>query len=100
MDNYPVPTNIGIGVTLNYGVASALYDVQHTFSDPGRINLNTSPAANTSATGIWFNNATLTSAGTNGDTNYIAPIRAVRLALRAAASAEVTMTVIQAGPAY
>ncbi len=98
IDTYNNPCNIGIGVTIQFGAASALYDVQHTFSDPFAINLNASPAANTSATGIWLNNATLTSATANGDTNYAFPPRAIRLALRAAASAQATMTIQQAGP--
>lgn len=96
--NYNDPFNVGIGVQVIYGTTSALYDVQHTFSDPWAINLNTAPGTNTSATGIWVNNATLASASTTGDTNYAFPVRAVRLALRAAASAQVTITVLQGGP--
>lgn len=90
LDIYNNPTDVGIGV---YNVTgSALYYVQHTFTDPYAVNLNSSPTA-----GVWLNNSYLASASTNGDTNYIAPPRAVRLALNAAASATATMTVIQAG---
>lgn len=101
---YPIsfmddPTCIGVGVDIIYGSTSALYDVQHTFDDPGTINLNTNPTGNTTTTGIWNNNDTLTSASTNGTTNYEFPPRAIRFALRAAASASIRGTIIQAGPA-
>ncbi len=98
IDTYNNPTDVGIQVNVIYGTGSALYDVQDTSSDPWTINLNADPVSNTAATGIWNNNATLTSAGTNGNTNYIAPPAAVRLALRAAVSAQVQVTIIQAGP--
>lgn len=98
IDTYGNPTSIGIGVDIVYGTTSALYDVQHTFDDPGVINLNTSPTGNSITTGIWHNNSALTSASTNGDTNYAFPPRAIRLALRAAASAQCRINIIQAGP--
>lgn len=100
---YPIdvcnnPTDIAVGVDIIYGVASVIYDVQHTFSDPFSINLNANPTANTVTTGIWHNNATLASALVNGDTNYIAPPRAIRVALRAATSASIQAVIVQAGP--
>jgi len=98
IDTYNNPTDIGIGVQLIYGAGSAIYDVQHTFSNPWQINLNANPTANTSATGIWENNSVLTSATTTGDTNYAFPPRAIRFALRAAASARITGIIQQAGP--
>lgn len=98
IDTYNNPTDIGVGVDIIYGTTSALYDVQHTFDDPGAINLNANPTGNSITTGIWHNNATLTSASTNGDTNYAFPPRAIRFALRAAASASIRGTIIQAGP--
>lgn len=98
IDTYCDPTNIGVGVDIIYGTTSALYDVQHTFDDPGVINLNANPTGNSITTGIWHNNSTLTSANTNGDTNYAFPPRAIRFALRAAASASIRGTIVQAGP--
>lgn len=98
IDTWDNPTCIGVGVYVQFGIGSALYDVQHTFSDPGVINLNANPTANTITTGIWVNNATLTSASTNGDTNYAFPPRAIRFALRAAASAQIVGYIQQAGP--
>lgn len=102
---YPIdisnnPTDIGVSVDIVYGTTSALYDVQHTFDNPWTTNLN-SPQSNASTvTGgvVWHNNATLASASTNGDTNYIAPPQAIRFALRAAASASIRGTIVQAGP--
>lgn len=102
---YPVctynnPTDLGVSVDIIYGTTSVLYDVQHTFDDPFTINLNSpqSNALTTTSGAVWHNNATLTSASTNSDTNYIAPPRAIRFALRAAASAAIRGTIIQAGP--
>lgn len=97
IDTFNNPTCIGIGVTI-VGIGSAVYDVQHTFSDPWSINLNANPTANTAATGIWLNNDVLTSATATDDTNYAFPPRAIRLALRAAASATATININQAGP--
>lgn len=98
VDTYNNPTDIGVIVDVIYGATSAIYDVQHTASDPWSINLNSSPGANTAAAGIWQNNSTLTSASTSNSTNYLAPPAAIRLALRAAASAQAIITIIQAGP--
>jgi len=97
IDTYRNPCNIGIGVYFNFG-AGAIYDVQHTFSDPYSINLNANPTANTPAAGVWINNSTLSSAAANGDTNYAFPPKAIRFALRANASASITGVIQQAGP--
>lgn len=100
-DTYENPCNIGIGVTVSG--AESIADVQHTFSDPWSINLT----ANVSA-GVWINNSTLVSATQAGqpngayDTNYAYPPRAIRLRVRALASAgagnAVTITIQQSGP--
>lgn len=101
VDTYGNPTSIGIGVIVSGALAVA--DVQHTFTDPFATNLNASSSA-----AVWQNNTTLTSAtqagAANGayDTNYAFPPRAIRLKLRALASASVneraTITIVQAGP--
>lgn len=91
VDTYENPCNIGIGIVI-IGAGSAICDVQHTFSDPNAINLSIS------TNGVWLNNATLSSATANGDTNYAYPPRAIRFAIRAAASAQVTGTIVQSGP--
>lgn len=100
IDTYNNPTCIGIGVTVSGNTTIA--DVQHTFTDPGTINLNVVSA------GVWINNSTLVSAtqagATNGayDTNYAFPPRAIRLRVRALSSAgtgeRATITIQQAGP--
>lgn len=102
---YPIdtdsnPCNIGIGVTVSG--AETIADVQHTFAPPGSINLNVVSAA------PWINNSTLVSAtaanNINGttDTNYAFPPTAIRLRVRAFASAgagnAATITINQAGP--
>lgn len=89
IDTYNNPTNIGIGVVVS---GSVIYDVQHTFSDPWNINLNSSPTA-----GTWINNDVLASATATDDTNYAFPPRAIRLALRAG-TGQATITIQQAGP--
>jgi hypothetical protein len=92
VDTYSNPCDIAIGVSLDFGATSAIYSVQHTFDDPFTINLS-NPAI-----GTWRDNSVLTSAMVAGDTNYAFPPTAIRLKLYAAASAQATMTVIQAGP--
>lgn len=93
IDIYPVPTNIGVGVDILYGIGgSAGYTVQHTFEDPWSINLNTQ------VSGHWHNNATLVNQTTDGDTNYAFPPRALRILVSAAVSAQIRMTIDQAGP--
>lgn len=100
VDTYNNPCNIGIGVVVSGPLAIA--DVQHTFGDPWSTNLNVVSAV------AWINNSTLVSAtqanNINGatDTNYAFPPRAIRLRLRALASASVgeqaTITIQQTGP--
>lgn len=100
IDTYTNPTSIGIGVVVSG--AETIADVQHTFSDPWSQNLNVVSA------GVWINNTTLVSAtaanNINGatDTNYAFPPRAIRLRVRALASAgagnAATIIIQQAGP--
>lgn len=94
VDTWNNPCDIAVGVTIDYGLGgnSAIYSVQHTFDDPFTINLNNR------ALGTWRDNSVLTSAMVAGDTNYAFPPTAIRLKLYAAASAQATMTIIQAGP--
>lgn len=98
--NWNNPCNIGIGVVVSGN--NTVVDVQHTFANPWNINLNIVSAA------AWINNATLTSAtaqnNINGatDTNYAYPPSAIRMRVRALASAGVkeqaTIVIHQAGP--
>lgn len=100
IDIYCDPTNIGIGVVVSG--AETIADVQHTFGNPWSTNLNVVSAV------AWINNSTLTSATAanliNGatDTNYAFPPQAIRLRVRALASAgagnAATITIVQAGP--
>lgn len=101
VDTYSNPCNIALGVVVSGN--NTIADVQHTFSDPFSINLN----ANVSA-GVWINNATLVSAtaanNINGatDGNYAYPPQAIRLRVRALASAgageAAKITIQQTGP--
>jgi hypothetical protein len=100
VDTYNNPCNIGIGVVVSGN--NTIADVQHTFADPWSTNLNVVSAV------AWINNATLVSAtaanNINGatDTNYAFPPRAIRMRVRALASAgtgeRATITIQQAGP--
>lgn len=96
---YANPTDIAIACDIVYGTTSAQFTVQHTFDDPGLINLNNpqSTALTVSSGAVWNNNATIVNSSANITTNYIAPPTAIRLAVQAAASAAVRMTIIQAG---
>lgn len=99
-DKYNNPANIGVGVVVS-GL-NTVVDVQHTFADASNQNLNVLVSA------AWINNSTLVSAtqasNPNGavDTNYAFYPNAIRMRVRAMASAgsneRATMTIIQAGP--
>lgn len=99
-DKYNNPANIGVGVVVS-GV-HVIVDIQHTFADWTNQDLNTLVSA------AWINNATLVSAtqanNPNGatDTNYAFYPNAIRMRVRAMASAgsneRATVTFIQAGP--
>lgn len=101
VDNYNNPCNIGVGVVVSG--ANIVADVQHTFANWASVNLNASASA-----AAWINNATLVSAtqasNPNGatDTNYAFGPTAIRLRVRAMASAgtneQATITIQQAGP--
>jgi hypothetical protein len=99
IDTYGNPTCIGIGVVVS-GL-NTIADVQYTFSDPWNINLNAVSA------GVWSNDATLVSATQANTTNWVStnyafPPRALRLRVRAMASAgageQVTIVIQPAGP--
>lgn len=100
VDNRSNPCNIGIGVVVS-GL-NTVVDVQHTFANPFNQNLNVNVSA------AWINNATLVSAtqanNPNGaiDTNYAFGPTAIRMRVRAMASAganeAATITIQQAGP--
>lgn len=94
VDTYNNPCNIGIGVNIDFGLGggSAIYSVQHTFDDPFTVNLSNPSVGN------WLDNDSLVSANASNDTNYAFPPTAIRLKVYPAASAQCTMTVIQAGP--
>lgn len=92
VDTWNNPCNIAVGVNIDFGGGQAFYSVQHTFDDPFSINLS-DPSK-----GTWRDNSFLTSAGTGGDTNYFVPPTAIRLKMYPTASAQATMTIIQAGP--
>lgn len=78
MDYNPsIPFNVGIGCIVTGSVA---YSVQHTFDDTN-----------------WFDNANISGATSTLDTNYMFPVKSIRLH-QASGAGSVTMTVIQAGP--
>lgn len=72
--------------------ATATYTVQHTFDDPGVVNLNTG--------GTWYNHddAALVSAATNKDSNYAFVPTATRIYLHeVSASPTVSYTIVPMG---
>lgn len=104
VDNFAVPCNIGIGVVVS-GL-NTVVDIQHTFASPFTQNLNVAPGVSAA----WINNSTLTSATQAGqpngawDTNYAFGPTAIRMRVRAMASAganeAANFTIQQAGPEY
>lgn len=91
----PIPLDIyqdsNTSVSVVVAPASTLtYTVQHTYDDVFAPTFNP-------ATATWFDNADLAADTTSGQTNYIAPVTAVRLNVTAFTSGSATITVIQAG---
>lgn len=81
-----------LGVKITPTNATATYTVQHTFDDPGQINLNTG--------GTWYNHddPALVSATSNMDSNYAFVPTATRLFLHElSASPTVTYTIVPMG---
>lgn len=101
VDRFNNPINIGIGVVVSGN--NTIADVQHTFADVTTLNINSAVSAV-----AWINNATLVSASQAGapngayDTNYAFAPTAIRLRVRALASAgageAATIVINQAGP--
>lgn len=85
VNSSPIPMDYNASVTFNVGIicivtGTATYSVQH--SDD---NTN------------WLNNANISGANASADTNYMFPVKYIRLS-QTAGSGSVTMTVIQTGP--
>jgi len=100
VDSWISPCNIALAVVCSGPLAVA--DVQYTLADPFENNLNTAVSAH-----AWLNHATLascTAAPQNGMMagNFTEPPRAIRLRLRAPASASTndraTLIINQGGP--
>lgn len=79
MDYLAVPFNVGIGCVIS---GSPVYNVEHSFEYPP-VN--------------WFTNANINAGSLSADTNYMFPVRHVRLHVTSvgAASDSVTMTILQ-----
>lgn len=89
VDTYNDPCNIALGIVVT---GSALYTVQHNFTDPRTTNLNTVLSAG------WMDHQFLVNQTTTSAGNYAFPPAAIRLSLGAAATATAVFTVIQGGP--
>jgi len=90
VDTYCNPCNIGFACIL-VGTTSAAYTVQHTFTDPTTTDLNVV------TNGTWLSHEFLSSGTSTDDGNYAYPVRAIRIYITAAASANVTFDLVQAG---
>jgi hypothetical protein len=77
------PFNIGFGAVIVSGTAT--YTVQHTFDD----------IYNSTVTPVAFDNANATAQTANKDSNYMFPIRAMRLNVTAGAAPVVKLTILQ-----
>lgn len=73
------PVNVGIGCVVSGTVS---YNVEHSFENPP-VN--------------WFQNANVSSATANADTNYMFPVEYVRLTQNSG-TGSVTLTYLQSGP--
>lgn len=92
MDYRQSPFNASVAVT---GSSSGTfsYTVQYTLDDQNYLTAIRSTIAPT-----WFNDANLVAVSSNGTTNYMFPVAAIRLNSTAISSASVTMCVLQGGP--
>src|SRR5580693_39252 len=88
------PFNASVAVT-GSSSGTFTYAVLYTLDDQQFLtNLGTSLA---SRTPVFFPDANLNGASSNGTSNYMFPVTGVRLSLSAVSSAVVTMCVIQGG---
>jgi hypothetical protein len=95
MDYRRFPMNAAVAVT-GSSSGTFTYAVLYTLDDQQFLtNLGGSSLA--SRTPVFFPDANLNGASSNGTTNYMFPIAGVRLSLTAVSSAVVTMCVIQGG---
>jgi hypothetical protein len=92
MDYRKSPMNASVAVT---GSSSGTfsYTVLFTLDDPQYLTSIGSTRAP-----VFFSDANLGAASSNGTTNYMFPIAGVKLSVTAVSSAQVTMCVIQGGP--
>jgi hypothetical protein len=70
------------------------YSVLFTLDDP--LYLANTPLS--SRAPVFFTDANLSAASSNGTSNYMFPVAGLRLSVTAVSSATVTMCVIQSGP--
>lgn len=102
VDTWNETCSIALAVTVSGPLAVA--DVQHTLADPFAVNLNSA----VSGVAAWVNHDTIASATAANSqdgtviSNYAHPPRAIRLRVRALASAgageKATLTIQQTGP--
>lgn len=96
MDYRRLPMNAAVAVT---GSSSGTfsYSVLYTLDDPQFLNNLGAGSSLSTRAAVFFPDANLGAASSNGTTNYMFPIAGVRLSVTAISSAVVTMCVIQGG---
>lgn len=100
MDYRRFPMNAAVAVTgsssgtFTYSVLYTLDDQQFLTNLGGTMGAGSSLA---SRVPVFFPDANLSAASSNGTTNYMFPVAGVRLSVTAISSATVTMCVIQGG---
>lgn len=83
-----------IGITVATSVAGTSYTLQHTFTNPGSVNLNAA------GKGVWMNHEDSVAVNASGNcaTNYAFSPRATRIVVSALASGAVlTWTLLPTG---
>ena len=92
LDYRQSPFNVSVAVT---GSSSGTfsYTVQYTLDDQQVLT-----AIGSTASITWFSDANLVAVSSNGTTNYMFPVAAVRLNSTAISGAILTMCVLQGGP--
>lgn len=92
MDYRQSPFNVSVAVT---GSSSGTfsYTVQYTLDDQQVLT-----AIGSTRSPVWFDDANLAAVSSNGTTNYMFPVAAVRLNSTAVSGTQLTMCIIQGGP--
>ncbi len=92
LDRYQSPFNVSLAVT-GSSSGSFTYNIEYTLDDQQYLtNIGSTRSL------VWFPDANLSTASSNGTTNYMFPVSAVRCTCSTLNGAVLVLTVLQGGP--